>query len=321
VSFFRIKRSLDELIFFAENLWCFNERMRMRSWLTCEICRGACGVVLMIAIGCRSADRGYVAPEEPMPPNTVLMSTMMRELSDTPGFTDAMLAQLGGNGKNGPALMTPALVKRLRQLILGKDWQGLDRFPGWTMQAINPTVKIADRVVAKNPSAADLATQPTGARTSDVSSQQMKEYVDFGSYPLEKAERVSLDKPSTLPGFTTEGQVSNLGAGVVRGDGANPRLAPMHAESQRMADVLNRLSLNAMNGAMPLTAEIGDRMATTPAQMVQVLMDTGHTVVVSDARYFANFGHFHYKGQEVMVPFWVDSQIAIPGRIVRCWFR
>jgi hypothetical protein len=36
-------------------------------------------------------------------------------------------------------------------------------------------------------------------------------------------------------------------------------------------------------------------------------------VVVSDARYFANFGHFHYKGQDVMMPFWVNSQIAIPG--------
>ena len=42
-------------------------------------------------------------------------------------------------------------------------------------------------------------------------------------------------------------------------------------------------------------------------------MATGHTVVVADARYFANFGHFHYKGQDVMMPFFVNSQIAIPG--------
>jgi hypothetical protein len=40
---------------------------------------------------------------------------------------------------------------------------------------------------------------------------------------------------------------------------------------------------------------------------------TGHTVAVYDARYFANFGHFHFKDQEVMMPFWLDSQIQIPG--------
>ncbi len=42
-------------------------------------------------------------------------------------------------------------------------------------------------------------------------------------------------------------------------------------------------------------------------------MATGHTVVVADGRYFANFGHFHFKGQDVMMPFFIDSQIGIPG--------
>ena len=57
-----------------------------------------------------------------MPPNTVLLSQMMKELSATPGFTDALLAKLDRGEKKGPALMTPALMKRLRELILGKDW-------------------------------------------------------------------------------------------------------------------------------------------------------------------------------------------------------
>jgi hypothetical protein len=264
-------------------------------------------------MGCKGADMSYVVPEGPMPPNTVLLAEMMRELSATPGFTDALLAQLEGDGKKGPALMTPALIKRLRELILGRDWQGLDRFPGWTMQAINPTVKIAGKVVAKNEAVANLAARHPGAPAGSISTQQMKEYIDLGSYSLEKAETVSLDMPSTLPGFATEGLISDLGAGVVRGDGPNPTLAPMHAESQRMADVLNRLSLNEMDGAAPVTAVLGDHMASTPEQIVQALTATGHTVTVSDARYFANFGHFHYKGQDVMMPFWVDSQIAIPG--------
>ena len=124
---------------------------------------------------------------------------------------------------------------------------------------------------------------------------------------------MSLDKPSTLPGLSNAELVSEMGAGVVRGDVANPKLAPMHPESQRLADVLNRLGLNALDGAATVTAEVDGKTATTPQELVQALMATGHSVVVSDARYFANFGHFHFKGQDVMMPFFVNSQIAIPG--------
>ena len=248
-----------------------------------------------------------------MPPNTVLLSQMMRELSATPGFTDALLAELDKGSKTGAALLTPALLKRLRELILGKDWQGLDRFPGWTMRAINPTVRVVGRVVGKDQDGASSSPQHSAASASVVTTEQMKPYVDLGSYSLEESETVNLDKPSSLPGFTTEGLVSELGAGVVRGDDANPNLAPMHAESQRMADVLNRLSLNGLHGAAATTAVIDSKTATTPQELVQALTATGHSIVVSDARYFANFGHFHFKGKDVMMPFFVDSQIVIPG--------
>jgi hypothetical protein len=250
-----------------------------------------------------------------MPPNTVLLSQMMRELSATPGFTDALLAQLDKDGKKGPALMTPALVKKLRELILGKDWQGLDRFPGWTMQEVNPAVGVISRVATKRPEtpAGVPSGAPTEAAPSDSGKGQIAEYLDLGSYLVGRAETVSLDKPSTMSGLSDETLVSELGAGVVRGDGPNPKLAPMHPESQRLADVLNRLGLNALDGAATVTAEVEGKLATTPEALVQALMETGHSVVVADARYFANFGHFHYKGQDVMMPFFVNSQIAIPG--------
>jgi hypothetical protein len=248
-----------------------------------------------------------------MPPNTVLLSQMMRELSATPGFTDALLAELDKGSKKGPALLTPALLKRLRELILGKDWQGLDRFPGWTMRGINPTVRVVGHVVGKDEDVTSLAARHPGAPAGTVKTEQIKQYVDLGSYSIEKSETVSLDEPSTLPGFTTDGLVSELGAGVVRGDGANSELAPMHAESQRMADLLNRLSMNGLDGTATATAVIDGKTATTPQELVQALATTGHSILVSDARYFANFGHFHYKGQDVMMPFFVDSQIVIPG--------
>ncbi|HEY6413277.1 MAG TPA: hypothetical protein VIX42_06300 [Edaphobacter sp.] len=277
--------------------------------------RWMCAVVLATLIGCRG-DGPYVAPEGPMPANTVLLSQMMRELSAQPGFTDALLARLNDEGKKGPALMTPSLMKRLRDLILGKDWQGLDRFPGWTLQGLNPTVKIAGKIVTKKedePSGAAQLAAVVPAQGGKISTAQVKGYIDLGPYMLEKAETVNLNVPSTLPGFTTEGIVSDLGAGVTRGDGPNAELAPLHSESQRMADVLNRMSLNGLDGAESLTAEIVGHTAVSPEELVRVLMATGHTVEVRDARYFANFGHFHFKGQEVMMPFWLDSQIAIPG--------
>ncbi len=139
------------------------------------------------------------------------------------------------------------------------------------------------------------------------------EYLDLGSYSPEKAETVSLDKPSTLPGLEDATLVTELGAGVVRGDVGNPKLAPLHSESQRLADVLNRLGLNGMDDAPMATAEIDGKTATTPEGLIEALMATGHSVVVADGRYFANFGHFHFKGQDVMMPFFIDSQIGIPG--------
>ena len=108
-------------------------------------------VVLAAALlvsGCRQR---YTPPESPLRPNTILLSQMMRELSAQPGAREAIIHAIEGNteNKNGPALLTPDLVKRLRELILGDDWQGLDRFPGWTMRAINPTVRVVSRVAEK----------------------------------------------------------------------------------------------------------------------------------------------------------------------------
>jgi len=287
----------------------FNGRMRLRLLLMESVRRGVCVSVLFALIGCRGSS--YVVPEEPMPANTVLLAQMMRELSATPGFTDALLAQLDKGEKKGPALMTPALMKRLRELILGKDWQGLDRFPGWTMQEINPAVGVIERVVTKPDTAVGT---PSGTPNEAVAGAgPIAEYLDLGNYAVEKAETVSLDTPSTLPGLSDAELVSELGAGVVRGDVGNPKLAPMHPESQRLADVLNRLGVNALSGAATVRAEVGGKTAASPEALVQALMATGHSVEVVDARYFANFGHLHYKRQDVMMPFFVNSQIAIPG--------
>ena len=262
-------------------------------------------VSVFLLAGCR---KPYVVPEAPMPPNTILLSQMMRELSAQPGFTEAMLKQLDANGKKGPALMTPELVRELRKRILGSDWQGLDRFPGWTMREINPTVRAVSHFASKNEKLAAAAAVHPGA---PVDAATAKQYLDLGPYSLDKAETVSLDEPSTLPAFSTEGLVTVLGAGVSRGDGPNA-LAAEHAESQRLADVLNRLAANKLDDAEQFTTTVHGSTAKTPQELIQILAESGNKVVVNDTRYFANFGHFHDKGQDVMMPFFVNSEIVVP---------
>ena len=261
--------------------------------------------------GCHTQS-GYLPPEAPMPGNTVLLSQMMRELSAQPGFTEAMLAQLDKGEKKGPALLTPKLVDDLRSRILGKDWAGLDRFPGWTMREINPTVRVIGHEAGKDQTLEETSAVHPGA---PLGTQQTATYLDLGTYGLEKTNTIFLDQPSTLAPFTTNGIVTTLGDGVVRGDGPNA-LATEHADSQRLADVLNRLAANQLDGARHAVAELatGKGVAlSTPEDLVDALAASGNTVTVQDARYFANFGHFHYNGQDVMMPFWINTGIIIPN--------
>jgi hypothetical protein len=262
--------------------------------------------------GCRRA--AYVPPETPMPPNTLLLSQMMRELSAQPGFTEALLKQIDAGGKKGPALMTPKLVDELRKRILGKDWAGLDRFPGWTMREINPTVRTVSHFVGKNEKLEDTAAVHPGTPPSQA---EVGEFLDLGLYPVDHGDFIDYDLKPALAVFTTKGIVSELGDGLTRGDGPNA-LASEHVQSQYLADILNRLAANSLDGAKALVFDAADvtehseSVASTPQQLVQLLQSFGHTVTVNDARYFANFGHFHYKGQDVMMPFWLDTGQVIP---------
>ncbi|ADW70602.1 hypothetical protein [Granulicella tundricola] len=277
---------------------------------------GVCG----LAVGCGLTKKAEVAEKAgpgQMPANTVMLSEVMRELSEKPGFTDALLDQLqkgAGHKGAGAALLTPRLIDRMREMILGKDWQGLDRFPGWTMREINPTVRMVGHVVGKDPKVEASATAggaPSGT-PGVVGNKDALAFIDLGADLLSKGGVEDLDMPSRLPGFDAKALVSELGADVVRGDGPNVDRAGRHAESARLAEVLNRLSLNGMDGAAKFQASVGGKTVATPQDLIVALGETGHEVMVADSRYFANFGHLHYKGQDVMMPFWVNSQIVVP---------
>jgi len=246
--------------------------------------------LLILFSACRK--QAYVTPETPLPANTVLLSQMMREISAQPGAQDKLLAELGPGktpgGRIGAALLTPALMNELSKRTLGRDWSGLDRFPGWTMHAVTPAV---DAIGA-------------------VAGDKQASYLDIGPYALGNAETVSLDEPSTLPGFSTQGIVTELGDGIVRGDGPND-LATEHAESQRLADVLNRLAANGLDGAKTFVVSVGGTQVTTPESVLSALAGVS-AITVTDSRYFANFAHLHFNGKDVMAPFWLNSEIVVP---------
>lgn len=253
---------------------------------------------LLFLAGCRltaPAPSDSIAQDKSaLPQNTVMLSDMMRELSAQPGFTDTLLAQLNKGDKNGAAFLTPELFDTLRKLILGKDWGGLDRFPGWTTRGITRSVDVAGKLTGDD---------------GHNSSEARNRYLDLGSYSFDNAGSESLDRPSALPAFKPD--AVTLGDDVVRGDGPDPKLAPMRPESQRLADVLNRLALNGESKAK-FTASFENASATTPEELIAAIIRSGHQVTVADARYFANFGHFHYKGQDVEMPFFINSGWAVP---------
>ncbi len=244
-------------------------------------------------LGCFATPREAIAPT--LPQNTIPLSQMLQE---NPAFANAMLAELGKNDPRAGALLTPALIDTMRKLILGKDWQGLDAFPGWTMPTINRTVGIGVRFAP---------------RIASPTQDDIARFIDLGPYTLATAATEDLDKPSTRPGFSAEGLVSDLGYSVTHGDGPDPRLAPLHSESARLADVLNRLALNSMDGAQPFTVTVAHRTATSPENLIANMIAAGDEITVADARYFANFGHLHYTGKDVLMPFLIDTQILVPA--------
>jgi hypothetical protein len=237
---------------------------------------------------------GFAMPAGQMPPNTIPLSEMMRELSAQPGFTEAFLNQIrGGSPKTGPALLTPSLVDHLRQLILGKDWQGLDRFPGWTMGEINPTVNALSHVVRV------------------PNTQQMDQFLDIGPYALKNHGEVDLSPPPKPATYEADNPVASLGYGITKGDGPN-ELGPGHAESVQLSYVMNRLAANGLDGVGQFAASKPFQTAS-PEDLIAGLIHTGHTVTITDHRAIANFGHLHWNGQDVMMPFFINSKIEIPG--------
>ncbi len=228
--------------------------------------------------------------------SSVLFSTVMQRVSAQPEFRERVLTGIRELPKVGEFL-SPNLIERLRVLILGKEWQRVDHFPALTIAALNKSVDAASAMAGNSPPQLEPAN-----------------LLDVAEYPVGRAETIDLDHPATQPAYADDPTTAprNVGFDLTMGDGPDPVLAPMHAQSRRLAAVLNRL---AMNGpAQPEAAAVLDgKHFTDGGPLIQELRQSGHNVTITDDVYFANFGHLHDRGRDVIMPFWVDTQIAVPA--------
>ena len=238
-----------------------------------------------------------------------LFSTVMQRISGQPEFRERVLNGIREVPRVGEFL-SPDLVERLRVLILGKEWQRVDHFPALTVSALNKSVDTAIR----------LAEKPaTPLEPTDL--------LDTAEYPLGQAETIDLDHPATRPAYADDPATAqrDIGFNLTMGDGPDPALAPMHPESRQLAAVLNRLAMNAPendhgndsgqnDSRQPQAVAVLDgKRFTDGSALIHELAESGHKVTITDDVYFANFGHLHDGEREVMMPFWIDTQIAIPA--------
>ena len=90
-------------------------------------------------------------------------SQVVAELSKDPDFMAAVYTRLGRDPKAG-GILGPDDIKRLRELILGKDFEALDRFPGLTVRGMGRSVRLAAATLSR--SADNSPVQPEEAKLS-----------------------------------------------------------------------------------------------------------------------------------------------------------
>jgi hypothetical protein len=235
------------------------------------------------------------------------LSALMRELSQDPAFVEAFIDALGKHPAAG-GFMGPAQIKRLRELILGKEFEALDRFPGVTVAELCQTVPVAHKLL-ETPAQAPT-TPHVGQITSDGT-------MDLPQAPKARAFGVEpLGLPTRKPAPATDSLLAPVGYGLTRGDLVDARLAKMAGDSTRLAEILNRLALTppSSEDAVGYAVTYAGKTIQTAEALMMGFFETGHAVEVADARYFANFGHLLYKGVDVVAPFWLDTRYQVPGQ-------
>ena len=232
---------------------------------------------------------------------TFTLADMLTDLASKPDVLDQILAQLGQH-PTAVGLITPEAKAKLRAVAMQGDRDKLDAFlatwPSPTLKDMALSVDVIEK-----------------ARKEQEGPQQ-----DLGG-PVQQqkpaAVRERLGIPTGGKALTNKEIRKELGHDVVYGESIDPERAKRFPDSKRLSDVLNKLSLN--NAKKPhytsvlLTAR-GVKDVTSVRALLTQLEKTGHSIEVSDARYIANFAGLRYQDKDVAVPFWIDTEVKVPGK-------
>ena len=240
-----------------------------------------------------------VTPASAQDAGPLRLSELVQTLSDEPGALDHVLAALGRN----PAavnLIGPAEREALRRAIAAEDWDWVDRFPNLSVDELELTLEAAARHQALQ-RARDRARQGQAGPQDEAPEQQQ----GLSGRPAGTVEPLGI--PTNADPIAPGSRSRPIGYGLDYGDDVDPTLAAQYGDAARLSDVLNRLA----TGGEPV--EYCGQTITTPEELLCALQATGHTIEVRDHRTFANFGDLQHEGRSVRTPFWIDTQIAVPG--------
>lgn len=164
--------------------------------------------------------------------------------------------------------------------------KALDSFPGWKIPDVGKGLR------------AELANLPAGTPSSAA--------------PERKSETLGIPVADQS---APKSQLEHLGMGVYRGDVYDAEKVKRYPDSKRLAELLNRLSLNGTGWVTHQGTTV-----RSPAGLLRLLERQGHVIEAFDRRSIANFSGLYFKApgatkyREVVAPVWLDSGRPVPGK-------
>jgi hypothetical protein len=226
---------------------------------------------------------GKPRPRPRTDPRFLTFGELAEVLARDPKVFEAVLETIGA-GRTAVGLVPDAERQVVRQLFARADYAALDRHPRVSVDLLRSAVAaFGERVGPPKPPP-----------------------------PLSPSKREPLGMPTGAPPPTGEPYLSQLSFGLVHGDRIDREKAARFRDSERLAALLERLALNAQ-GAPPNEVDLGASVAASPEALVRALMASGHTCVVRDERFAANFGDLEKDGVPVATPLWVETGVVVAG--------
>jgi len=202
--------------------------------------------------------------------------TFVRSVASQPGFEDAADAELAQLIPD--AAVAQQMADQLHTILASPSLDGLDRFPTIPLSAIGALRPALGAIPSSTPKPDEVITgeleQLLGACTPDRS--------------------LPADLDPRLPG-------------VKYGQFPSKTLAPCQfAHSATLAQILT--SLAAQNGSQ---VTYHGMTITSPRELFEALVKTGHTIEIRNERMYANFLSMIVGDRDLIWPVWLDTGIHL----------